>query len=173
MAAELTPELEKLVEERVNEKMKEQHEKFHEFMFTKVGNIIKAMKERFGEEAYEVIRSINGPGVIAEWKKKAEEAGDNSIESLIKLLWEPLPEHGFEYTMEKTDEGYQFRCTKCPMADLALQQGVGEYMFYEICNDWAIVEGFNSNIGFKITKTLIQGDDHCDHFFFYKDKSKQ
>ena len=173
MSVELTPEIEKVVEERVKEKEKEMGERFDNFFFTKIGNIIKAMKERFGEEAYEVIRGMNTERIKEEWRKKAEEHGDNSIESLIKLLWEPLPEHGFVYTMEKTDAGVQMKCTKCPMADIALRLGVGEYMHYEICNDWAITEGFNPDIGFKMTKTLIQGDDCCDHFYYYiKPQSK-
>jgi len=173
MSTELTPELEKIVEERVKEKENEIYEHFNDFMFSKEGNIIKAMKERFGEEAYDVIMEINNARVKKAWRKKAEEHGDNSIESLIKLLWETLPQN-FEYTMEKTDAGVQFKCTKCPTADRALRLGVGEYMYYVICkNDWAVAEGFNPNIGFTMTKTLMQGDDCCNHFYYYKDNSNQ
>lgn len=172
MSTELTPELEKLVEEGVKEKEKEMHEHYSDFMFTKVGNILKVMKERFGEEVYDIIVKANSEVVKQEWRKKAEECGDNSIGSLIKILWEPVPPE-FEYTMEKTDAGIQMKCMKCPTAERALRLGVGEQFYHEICkNDWAIVEGFNPNIGFKRTKTLMQGDDCCDHFYYYKDKSK-
>ena len=173
MSNELTPKLEKMIEERVKEKEKEMYKRFDEHMFARVGYILKAMKERFGEEAYDVIVNANNERIKENWKKKAEEHGDNSIESLIKLLWEPLPQHSFEYTMEKTNAGYQMKCTKCPNADTALRLGVGEQMYHSICKgDWSIVEGFNPNIGFTMTKTLMQGDDCCNHFYFYKDKSK-
>jgi len=172
MSSELTPELEKLVEERVKEKEKEIQERFDEFRFTGVGDILNLMKERFGEEAYDVIVKASGVRVKQGWKKKAEEHGDNSIESLIKLLWETLPPE-FEWTMEKTDAGVQMKCTKCPTAERALRLGVGEQFYYVICkNDWAVAEGFNPNIGFTMTKTLMQGDDCCNHFYYYKDKSK-
>jgi predicted ArsR family transcriptional regulator len=108
---------------------------------------------------------------MQEWKKKAEEHGDNSIEALVKVLWEPLSNRGYEYTMEKTDAGVQMTCTKCPGADIGLRLGVGEQLYYMFCkNDWSIVEGFNPDIGFTMTKTLMQGDDCCNHFYYYKDK---
>ena len=174
MSTKLTPELEKIVEERVKERENEIYEHFSDFIFSRVGNIIKDMKERFGEEVYDVIWEAHSERVKDEWRKKAEEHGDNSIESLIELLWKPLQQHGFEYTMEKTDSGVQMKCTKCPTANRALRLGVGEQKYYDICkNDWAIAEGFNPNIGFTMTKTLMQGDDCCNHFYYYKDKSKQ
>ena len=170
MKIELTPEQEKLVEERIKEKEKEMQERFGEFIYTKVGNILKVMKERFGEEVYDIIVKENSERVKQGWRKKAEEHGDNSIESLIKILWEPLQSE-FEWTMEKTDAGVQMKCTKCPTAERALRLGVEEQFYYEICkNDWSVVEGFNPNIGFTMTKTLMQGDDYCNHFYYYKDK---
>ncbi|MCL2499829.1 MAG: L-2-amino-thiazoline-4-carboxylic acid hydrolase [Defluviitaleaceae bacterium] len=171
MKADLTPEIEKLIEERVKAKEKEMIKGFDDFMFNKLGKIIRAMKERFGEEAYGVIVETNREEVKQQWRKKAEDHGDSSIESLIKLLWEPLNEHnGFGYTMEKTDEGVQMTCTRCPGAEIAQRLGCGKELYHEFCkNDWSIVEGFNPNIGFTMTKTLMQGDDCCNHFYYYKD----
>ena len=170
MSIELTPELEIIVEERVKEREKEIHKQFGEHIFATMGHTIKIMKEHFGEEVYDVIVNANSEGIKEHWKKKAEEHGDNSIESLIKLMWETLPQHEFEYTMEKTDAGFQMKCTKCPNAETALRLGIGEHMYYVICKgDWFSAEGFNPNIGFKMTKTLMQGDDCCNHFYYYKD----
>ena len=166
MSTELTPELEK----RLQEQEKKMREEFNDMMFSRTSHLLKIMKERFGEEAYDVIWEANSERVKEAWRKKAEEYGDNSIESLIKLLWEPLQQHGFEYTMEKTDSRVQFKCTKCPTADRALRLGVGEQVYYFMCiNDFAVAEGFNPNIGFTMTKTLMQGDDCCNHFYYYKD----
>jgi len=35
-------------------------------------------------------------------------------------------------------------------------------------NDFYIAEGFNSKIGLKRTKTLMEGHDCCDHFYYMK-----
>jgi predicted ArsR family transcriptional regulator len=147
-------------------------QKMHEQLMTQKAWLLKIMKEHFGEQAYEVFVKAMGEQVSVQWRKIAEECGDNSIEALIKHLWEPLREHGFEYTMEVTESGYQMNCIKCPQYDLAKHNGITEQMFYMACaSDPFIAEGFNPNIGFKRTKTLVQGDSCCDHFYYYKDKS--
>jgi len=68
--------------------------------------LLKIMKERFGEDAYQVLVKARGEMICSQWSKIAEEAGDNSIETLIKHLFEPLREEGFEYSIEETDSGF-------------------------------------------------------------------
>ena len=137
-----------------------------------MARVLKIMVAHYGEEAYQVYVKANSNRVIQQWRNKADEVGDNSIESLIKHLWEPLQENGYEYTMTKTEAGFQMRCTKCPAVAAARRHGITEQMYYMCCeNDQFIAEGFNPNIGFKMTKTLMQGDDCCDHFYYYKDKT--
>jgi predicted ArsR family transcriptional regulator len=93
----------------------------------------------------------------------------NDIQGIIRFLWEPLPEQGFEYTYEKTADGVLFHVTKCPIADLAKKMNLCEWGYvFSCCSDYYIVEGYNKNIGFKRTKTIMQGDDYCDHFYYNK-----
>ncbi|MCL1786541.1 MAG: L-2-amino-thiazoline-4-carboxylic acid hydrolase [Defluviitaleaceae bacterium] len=169
MSMELTAEQEKQVQERVQE----QTSHIWEMVDCGMANVLKIMTAHYGEEACQVYVKANSQRVMQRWRKKAEEVGDNSIESLIKHLWEPLLAKGYEYTMEKTEMGTQMRCTKCPAVAPAKRHGIAEQMFYMCCeNDRFIAEGFNPNIGLKLTKTLMQGDDCCNHFYYYKDKSK-
>jgi predicted ArsR family transcriptional regulator len=173
MSIELTPEQEESVQERIKEREKQVQEQWLDICETELAKVLRIMRERFGQEACEALVKANSEGVMQEWRKKAEDNGDNSIKSLIKLLWEPLTSHGFEYTMEETESRYQFNVTKCPGADIALRLGIGEQMYYFRCaNDPFIAEGFNSNIGFTMTKTLMQGHDCCNHFYYYKNKDK-
>lgn len=153
MSVELTPE-----------------QKFNMYHSTEMAKLIRAFKERFGMEAYQVVRKLNGEGKISEWKAIAGQNGDNSIESLLKLLWEPLRGQGFDYEIEKTDLGFQIKCTRCAFYDLAKYCGFTDEAFYMFCEgDPYIAEGFNSRIGFERTKTLMQGDDCCNHFYYYKE----
>jgi len=56
---------------------------------------------------------------------------------------------------------------------MAKRHGITEQLFYMCCeNDQFIAEGFNYNIGFKMTKTLMQGDHCCDPFYCYRDNSR-
>jgi predicted ArsR family transcriptional regulator len=173
MSNGFTPEEEKKVRERLQEREKQVREQGMEQTSSMLAWQLKIMKEHFGEEVYQVLVKAIGEGIRSQWSKKAEEDRDNSIEALIKLLWEPLREHGFEYTQEEAEIGFQMNCTKCPHYELAKRHGITEQMFYMVCEgDHFIAEGFNPNIGFKRTKTLMQGDDCCDHFYYYKDKEQ-
>jgi len=135
--------------------------------------ILRAMKEHYGEEVYQIIVEKQGEHIRNHFKKMAEENGDNSIEAYIKLVYDPCLELGNEFTVEKTEDGYQMYCTKCMPYDGAKRFGVTEEAYYITCSrDPYMVEGFNPNIGLKRTKTRMQGHDCCDHFFYYKDKNK-
>ncbi len=138
---------------------------------TEMAKLIRAFRERFGDEAYKIAAKLNGDKAFAEWKAIAEKSGNNSIESLIKLLWEPLRAQGFEYEVEKTDARFQMKCTRCGFYELAKFCGITDEAFYMVCEaDQYIAEGFNANIGFKRTKTLMQGHDCCDHLYYYNNK---
>ena len=46
-------------------------------------------------------------------------------------------------------------------------------MYLYMClSDYSIIEGYNPDIGFKRSKTIMQGDDYCDHCYFWKEKEK-
>ncbi len=148
----------------VEQKLRMQHS-------TETAKLIRSFKEHFGEEAYQVAVQHNGDKAFSEWRNIAEKCEDDSIESLINLLWEPLKTQGFEYDVEKADGGFQMKCTRCGFYELAKYCGITDEAFYMVCEaDPYIAEGFNSNIGFKRTKTLMQGHDCCDHFYYYKNK---
>jgi len=160
---DFTPEQEKIVQARVQQVI--------DHFEQKLAWQLKIMHEHFGEEAYRVCVDAQGKGIRANWRKIAEDTGDDSIEALIKRQWEPLRTKGYEYTAEETADGIQFICTKCPAYDVAKRLGITEEAFFMWCeNDIAVAEGFNPNIGFKRTKTLMQGHDCCNHFYFYKTK---
>jgi len=162
MSIEFTPEQEIEVKRRTQQVI--------DHFESKLAWQLKIMKEHFGEEAYQVCVNAQSEDIRLHWSKVAEEIGGNSIEALIKCVWEPLSSKGYEYTMEKTGTSVQFTCTKCPAYDVAKRLGITEQAFFMWCeNDIAVVEGFNPNIGFTRTKTLMQGHDCCNHFYYYKD----
>ena len=150
----------------------EQRKHMHEIVCIEKAKLLKIMKEHFGEEAYQVFAKVQGEEKGAHFSKLAVEGGDNSIEALIKILLGPEP-HDFVYTLDETDAGFQMHVTTCPIYDMAKCHGITEQMFHDICaGDPYMAEGFNPNIGFKRTKTLMEGHDCCDHFYYYKDKNK-
>jgi predicted ArsR family transcriptional regulator len=103
-----------------------------------------------------------------QWQEIAQREQNHRVADLIRVLWEPTRTRGFEFTVEEHDDGVQIYCTRCALYDLAREINGTEWMFHLNCStDPHIVDGFNSEIQFRRTKTLMQGDDCCDHFYGY------
>ena len=62
--------------------------------YTDMAKMIRALKERFGDEVYQIVSKQNGEKALNEWKSIAEKIEDKSIEGLIKCLWQPLKKEG-------------------------------------------------------------------------------
>lgn len=132
--------------------------------------VLAGLEQRLGAQVAGAVDDLVAQDVRAEWAERAAREGSNTIDDLIRLLWEPLRAQGFEFTHEKTPDGVQMRCTRCPLADIAREINGAAWMFKLTCaTDEHSTAGFNPKIGFRRTKTLMEGDDHCDHFYFYRE----
>jgi hypothetical protein len=104
------------------------------------------------------------------WKKLGEEVKTNDIDTLIDLLWHGYcKKDGFKYTVQQKGEVTQMHCTYCPLVEIYKKHNALDWGYHLMCKtDHYITEGFNGNILFKRTKTLMQGDDCCDHSYRIK-----
>ncbi|HEY5159928.1 MAG TPA: L-2-amino-thiazoline-4-carboxylic acid hydrolase [Gaiellaceae bacterium] len=130
---------------------------------------LDAAAERFGRErVHALLGKICGDETRAYWAGLVREEG-SSLEDLVRLLWEPLPELGFEFSSERRSDGLQFCVTHCPHAELAARLGgdSADWFLRTVCaTDLYVVDAFDPPIRFQRTKTLMQGDDCCDHAYF-------
>lgn len=131
-----------------------------------------AMIDHFGEEAEEVIKQAVNAGTrrwaasVAQSEKQAHKKND--IQGLIDFLWAPLLQEGFEFTYAEHEQCYQMHVTKCPIADIAKALKLEKWGFMFHCmGDKAICEGYNPDIHFTRTKTMMEGDEYCDHCYSY------
>jgi hypothetical protein len=115
-----------------------------------------------------------GPGILDEVKAVTVEGARRSMQeaplesrnlAAVKTeLWDGLgPDFRYE-VLEDTDETLQFKVTKCPLAEGMRRQEAGEIGFAFYCAwDYGFCEGLNPRVEFTRTKTLMSGDDNCDH----------
>ncbi len=128
---------------------------------------LKPLVERFGPGVLEEVRQVT----IAEARRSMQEAPLTSrgLEAVKTALWDHLGPD-FEYqVVEETDETLRFRVTQCPIAARMRDLGAPEIGFAYYCAyDYGFCQGLNPDIVFERTKTLMSGDDHCNHGYVLK-----
>lgn len=139
------------------------------FHLNQMNLIYTALREKFGSEVDTVIDRAIGARAEGIWRSVAAIAVDNSLDAYMEYQFGALLENGWEYTREETDGKIRFQITKCPKYDLAKACGAEKIMFLLACaTDAYNAKGFNPNIGFERTKTLMEGHGCCDHCYFLK-----
>lgn len=72
--------------------------------------------------------------------------------------------------IEKTDSVFKFNVTRCRYAEMYRELGLGELGAALSCNrDGTMVEGFNPDITFTRTQTIMSGASHCDFVYTLPD----
>lgn len=72
--------------------------------------------------------------------------------------------------VEQSDEVYAFNVTRCRYAEMYKSLGIAELGALFSCNrDGTLMEGFNPDIEFERTQTIMGGASHCD--FRYRQAS--
>jgi predicted ArsR family transcriptional regulator len=156
-----------MAEPNVEERLREQKKQLERAHTGRLVFLLRGLEEQLGPQVVEVVERISGEAIRARWAQIAEKEG-NTIEDFIRVLWEPLRAEGFEFTSEVVEGGVQMRCTRCPLVDLAREIDAADWLYRLNCgSDPHMVAGFNPKMGFRRTKTLMQGDDCCDHFYYY------
>jgi len=140
---------------------------------TPITILLDQLTELYGmDEVKDVIELVVAGNNKSEWAKIAENGGSNSIEDLIGHLLIPIQgKDGFEFTLEKKGNGMQMHCLECPHVQLEKALGNAGWIYSFVCSgDPHIVSGFNSQMGFKRSKTLVEGDECCNHFYYLKEE---
>ncbi len=130
-------------------------------------DLLNELADKFSEaDMLAVIDKIIFTNCQRNWRQIGLETGDNSLEKFLELLWGPLPEVGFEFTSEKKSNQTQFHVTQCSMYELAKALGAEKWLYHLVClTDEPSVVGFNADVKFDRTKTLMQGHAYCDHCY--------
>jgi len=139
------------------------------FQSNNVLSILDALKARFGDDVLKVAEEANNRTARTMFRNLDIGAGDRTIEKLIEVLWEPMKKIGLRYTFGREGSGIRMNCTSCPLADHYIKLGAADWGYALHCAcDASITEGFSDKIGFSRSRTLMQGHECCDHFYFIK-----
>lgn len=131
----------------------------------KLEALLEKYQREFGKRADQRVLEIIAENTKALWADIAKERDDNGIQGILDTLWKSFGEVGGEFTIERTENSVQIHCTRCPMAETYREIGKPEFgLIFHCSTDPHIVAGFNPDMEFKRTKTLMT-DDFCDHYY--------
>ena len=131
--------------------------------------ILKKLKERFGEEVIE-IASRARLAVHKKWMEKLSKRKSGRPSEIFKhsaFTVTSAEENLLEYeVLEDSDEKLAVKITKCKYAEFYTERGEAEIGYAVHCAlDFGETEAFSSDIILKRTKTLMQGDSYCNHCY--------
>ena len=128
--------------------------------------LIEKWEVDFGPEHQQLVDEMIAEASSNYWREVSAREG-KSVDDLIRTQWMPWTEGTF--TIEKIPDGIQIFCTKCPMADAYKSIGRVDYgLRFHCAEDANVATAYNPSIKFERTKTLMEGDDCCDHRYTLK-----
>ena len=127
-------------------------------------HLFKALTEKYGAGIFRIVEQF----VIADTKARLEKAEipRRDIEGIMENLWNRTHStHEFQIE-EKTERSLKLRVTRCLYAEEMRKWNAADIGFAFYCSyDYGFCEGLNPRIIFNRTKTLMRGDDCCDHTY--------
>jgi hypothetical protein len=138
-----------------------------------IAPVIKAVAQRLGrEEALAILQEVNQQEALQRGRSLAEDMGRNGIEELVDDVagWGRGGVLEME-VLEQTATTYFFNVTRCPYYEKYKELGLEEFgVGFSCCRDEPFARGFNSQLRLERTKTIMEGDDHCDFRYYLGDK---
>jgi hypothetical protein len=127
-------------------------------------SLLHAMEDRFGPEAREVVRDM------AKSQEATPRPGAGEPEADLRELCAAIEgmtagSHLWERVIDEPDRiGYHF--TRCMNAEIYRELGEPELGLVICASDEPWFRSYNPKLAFKRTKTLMAGDEVCDHLFY-------
>lgn len=127
--------------------------------------LIEALGERFGrQEVIEVVRQTIVNVATQQGAALAGQMGGDGLPLFAESLSAWTQDNALEIqVLESSDEAFDFNVTRCRYAELYRALGIPELGAVFSCNrDAALIEGFNPDVTFARTQTIMQGASYCD-----------
>ena len=130
---------------------------------------VRAIQAKYGSEGIEAIHRAIIESAVKRGSKMASDSDDHSPRALCSII-EGICAGSHEWLkLEDSDNRQAYRFTRCMWAE-AFKALEAEDIGFWICEgDGPMASAFNPAIGFCRTKTLMMGDDCCDHIYYMKE----
>jgi len=124
------------------------------------------------EKTVEMLKAYAAESAAAAAANLAKRLGSNDFEAARKYFDPANPNFANTMTFtvpESTDRVFRLHVTECLWARIFLEAKVGDLGYAAVCfGDFQSAQSFNPRIELARTKTLMQGDDCCNHRYLLK-----
>jgi len=127
--------------------------------------IIEALSQKFDRtEVIETVRDTIISIAQQQGARLADEFGGCSLAHFEETLQYWTKDDALRIdVVSRTADEFGFNVTRCRYAELYRSLGIPELGAVLSCNrDYALIEGFNSDVTLTRTQTIMQGATHCD-----------
>ena len=128
---------------------------------------IKTLQSELDEEELMRLLKIHSASIGRQvGERQAKNSPDATFQTFVATFRSPDFDKSLTLEIvEDTEKVFQLRVTECVWAKVYRDAGLGgEIGHAAVCNmDYYWPPGFNKNLKMERTKTLMQGDDCCNH----------
>jgi L-2-amino-thiazoline-4-carboxylic acid hydrolase len=148
-------------------------EEVFDFAYKGLIPVLQGLAHELGEERFlEVLKQVVFDVALKGGQDTARQLPCNDFDAFNASLREPsrFAKHILTVEIvEDTPQAVEVKVTECLWAKSFREMGAAELGYRLICQrDYADCQGFNSNITLTRSKTLMQGDDYCNHRFVWE-----
>lgn len=132
-----------------------------------VAPLLERLADTYGDGVYDVARDVIVAVAREQGAALADATGDTSLLGFATGLAAWSADGALESTVrELSDQVFAFDVTRCRYAEMYGALGLGELGATLSCDrDGSLIEGFNPNVTFTRTQTIMSGADSCDFRF--------
>lgn len=130
-------------------------------------SLFRHLVDRFGSEVLEVLSRHTSEQIKTRLANAELECRD--LNAVMELLWDQMMD-GVEFkVLERTSEVLKLSVSKCLFVAEMAKLGAADFgnAFYCAC-DFGFCEGLNPAIEFPRSKSLMNGDECCNHTYTLK-----
>jgi len=143
-----------------------------EFKYKSLIPVLQGLAREFGKENFlEALRKVASECALQAGQDFARTLPRNDL-AAFKAAGEPghFGKHVLTMEMvEDTPQAFEVKVTECLWAKIFRELGAAEIGYSLVCYpDYADCQGFNPKITMIRSKTLMQGDEYCNHRFVWE-----
>jgi len=144
-----------------------------DFAFKKFIPVLQGLTKELGEDHFlEVLKKVAFESALKAGQDTARQLPRNDLAAFTGSGEEPSHFSKHVLTLEiveDTPQVFEVKVTECLWAKTFREMGAADIGYLLICHtDYADCQGFNPQITMTRSKTLMQGDDCCNHRFVWR-----